>query len=673
MTAETQIATPGNGVLPRAPGTLATAPGTDFKPVAIGTGANVEGLPAYFTDPLLQTGNMPGVAISAFNNRALRQGTFVASSLCLWISGQINQYIPDDGNQINWISEWQNALSAFVEALIPAGPDLGAYLPLAGGTMVGNIQFQTGISTILANNTWYYGRDTTGQQRGLIIKGADNNVTVNDGSSPYVIIANTPVANNNFSWSGTTSTGTIRPVIGLLSDNNIHIGSNATTDIYFDESNAVHHAGNFILNNNRYVMGNDSGGTARQMLGINAANALMIGNGVTSETDIYAGGGQPINLRVNTNAYGQLTVYGYTYINAGGRVYIPGGNDPLQVLADNGYYARAHFVTSGVRDWSVGCYTNGPFGIADESAHAVRWQIDTSGNITTFGSQTVNGNMTVGGNFQCNNSINASANLSCSNTLFVYNQAQVWNSLLIQTGALYVQNGGISAAGGITGNGLTDNGSTQVNGNLNCNNNINCNTFGTNHIQDNGDCSVGGTVACSSVSASNHISVSSGFCMGSGGPYNFDYTLGFPVANHAQWASGLGVYAQFFGSYCDERLKRNVQAVDHDALAGIKALKFYSFDSPRNTPNGEVIDDRSHAALGFLAQQVQESLPEAVHETDIPVTFVEDHTQLADGGAAACHFDTQTALAIDMTTLLACSLRAIQQLTARIEQLEGRA
>src|SRR5215471_10146257 len=84
--------------------------GTDFKAVAIGAGANLEALTAYFNDPLIQTGNMPGIAISAFNNRALRQGTFVASSMCQWISQQTQIYIPDDGNQINWITEWQNAL-----------------------------------------------------------------------------------------------------------------------------------------------------------------------------------------------------------------------------------------------------------------------------------------------------------------------------------------------------------------------------------------------------------------------------------------------------------------------------------------------------------------------------------------------------------------------------------
>ena len=119
----------GMGVRPLDVNPLA-GPGTDFKAVALGGGANLEALPTYFADPLLQTGNLPGLALSAFNNRALRQGTFVVSSLCQWMSGQINQYIPDDGSQIGWISEWQSALGSFVTALIPPAPNLGAYLPL---------------------------------------------------------------------------------------------------------------------------------------------------------------------------------------------------------------------------------------------------------------------------------------------------------------------------------------------------------------------------------------------------------------------------------------------------------------------------------------------------------------------------------------------------------------
>jgi hypothetical protein len=410
--------TNGRAVVPFVP-TPFTPAGTDFKAVAIGTGANLEGLPAYFTDPLLATGNMPGIAISAFNNRAIRQATFVASSLCLWISDETQTYVPDDGSQINWIALWQQALADFVSALIPAGPDLGAYLPLAGGTMVGNILFQTGISTILNNNTWYFGRDTTGQARGLIVKSADNNVTINDGSSPNVIFNGVPVTQNNYSWSGRDTGNNIRRVIGLLSDNNIHIGNNLTANVYFDNTASVIYSENIVLTNNHYILGNDVGGIGRTMLGMSASNGILIGSGSIGPTDIYSGGGQPINLHNPTNVYGTFQTNGYAYLNAGTRCYIPSGNDPLQVYADAGYYARQHYIVGGTRDWSVGCQSNGPFAITDESAGAIRLQIDTAGTVTVYASGVV------GGNWQINGAGS------------VYNGLTVYNNLNVASGNGY--------------------------------------------------------------------------------------------------------------------------------------------------------------------------------------------------------------------------------------------
>lgn len=709
----------GNGsVVPYTAG-----PGTDFMAVAIGVGANIEGLPAYFADPLLQTGNMPGIAISAFNNRALRQGTFVASSLCQWISDQTNLYVPDDGNQINWISEFQNALAAFVEALIPPGPNLGAYLPLSGGTMVGNIQFQSGITTVLANNTWYRALDTVGNARGLILKGSDNNITINDGSSAYVTIAGDPVTNNNYAWSGRDNAGTVHPVIGLLSDNAIHIGSSGTSFLFIDVTTNIYTSASLVLNNNRFIWGNDTGGTPRQLLGMTTSNTFSIGASVPAQTDIYAGGGASIYFHANAIALAQLYTYGYCYIQGGARAYIPGGNDPLTIYADNGYYARTQYLVGGTRQWSVGVLPSGPFQIADETAAAIRFEIDLSGNVTFYNYQTVNGGMTVGGNFQCNNSISASVNLSCGNTLFVYNQAQVWNSVVVNTGNLYVQNGGVYATGSVNGNYLsssgdcgvsgslnvsgngqvngnfncssqiscnvavanyvvsygnlqingssTVNGNEQVSGNFNCSNQVSSNTSVANHVQSNGDINANGTVAMgNNCSVGQHLTVSNGFCLGGSG-INFDYTMGWPIGNHLQTVSGIGMYAQFFQPYSDERLKRNVVAAERDALAAIKPLKFFSYDSPRTTPEGtEVIDAASHVAVGFLAQQVRESMADAVAQTEQPVSFVMDHPEVGEIG---CHFDTQPALALDIMTMLAYSLRAIQQLVDRVEQLEGKA
>lgn len=637
----------GNGsVVP-----VATGPGTDFMAVAIGSGANVEGLPAYFTDPLLATGNMPGIAISAFNNRALRQGTFVASSLCQWISDQTNLYVYDDGDQINWISEWQNALAAFVEALIPPGPNLGAYLPLAGGQMVGNITFQTGITTVLANNTWYRGLDTAGQARGLIIKDSANNVTINDGSSPYVVIGGAPVANNNFAWSGKNSSGTILPVIGLLSDNNIHIGSATTPNLYIDVTGNVNFSGNIVLATNHYVFANDSGGTARQLLGLTTANALSLGGGVTGEVDIY---GNPIYLRANATATGTFQVNGYTYLQGGARSYIPGGNDPHQILADNGYYARHHYIVTGTRNWSVGCVSGGNYVITDESAAAVRWQIDLNGNVTSYASQTVNSGLTVGGNIQCNSSINASGNLSCSNTGYVYNQLQVWNSIVLNSGNIYagsgsVNCGSVAAGGNVQGGGLVStgnsqiNGSEQVNGNFQCNNLVTC--WG---IQCNGQVSVAGTVLAGGLHSNvdttvgNNLQVSGSITVPNGG---YVYISNAPC------------YATAFVTISDSRVKENVQTLNPaTALSTLEQLRPVSFNYTG--------DATTNIHWGFIAQEVQSS--------SMPTTTVQvglETTECPDGQLGV-DFDQLQSMLIASVQDLA---QQISTLTSRIAELEGRA
>jgi hypothetical protein len=443
--------------------------GTDFLTFAVGGGANVEAQADYLADPQRPTGNLPGIARSNFNNKAVRQGTFVAHSLCLWMSQQILEYIPDDGDDIKWIGEWSNALSQYILALIPPGPNLGAYLPLAGGTMSGNIQFQSGVSTVLANNTWYFAKDTGGTNRGLIIKASDNHVYINDGSSVYVYFNGIPSTNNNISWSGKDTTGTARSVIGLLSDNAVHVGSGTAGNIYLDTTAAgsVYFAGGAAHVNNSYIAWRDTGGTYRNSIGMNATNQLLIGSGVTGTTEIYAGGSLNINLHNPTVALGLLTVNAYTYMNGGGRCYIPGAHDPFQVYSDNGFYARIHYVVGGTRDWTAGCTNAGLYSIADESAHAVRWEIDLSGHVHAYNNLYVSGHQLLTGGLTCSgfydtgsgqvnsgftvyNSLNvASGNLTVSGGTYAYNGLTVYNSINIASGRLDVA-GAAAIGGGLT-------------------------------------------------------------------------------------------------------------------------------------------------------------------------------------------------------------------------------
>lgn len=71
-------------------------PTNNFLPFAIGGGANVEAQGSYAVDPLLATGNQPGIAISAFNNKALRQANVVTSQMAQFIANTTGTDVLDD-------------------------------------------------------------------------------------------------------------------------------------------------------------------------------------------------------------------------------------------------------------------------------------------------------------------------------------------------------------------------------------------------------------------------------------------------------------------------------------------------------------------------------------------------------------------------------------------------
>lgn len=68
----------------------------DFLVFAQGGGANVEVQSAYAADPLLLIGNQPGIAVSAFNNKALRQANAVASQLAQMVANVTQSNVQDN-------------------------------------------------------------------------------------------------------------------------------------------------------------------------------------------------------------------------------------------------------------------------------------------------------------------------------------------------------------------------------------------------------------------------------------------------------------------------------------------------------------------------------------------------------------------------------------------------
>jgi len=707
----------GPGVNPLA------GPGTDFKAVALGAGANLETLTAYFTDPLLQTGNLPGLAISAFNNRALRQGTFVASSLCQWISNQLNVYIPDDGSQINWITEYQNALAAFVAALIPAGPNLGAYLPLAGGTMVGNIAFQPGISTVLANNTWYFAKDTGGQARGLIIRSSDNNIYINDGTAPYVIINGTPLTANNVYYMGRDTGANPHGLIGLLSDNAVHIGGNLPVFADVGTNGSVWSSGNVITGNNYAFYCRDSGGNARAVMVLGANNVFQIGTGVITDTHIYGGLGW-IYLHSNVNPLGQLWVNGYTYMQAGGRAYIPSGNDPLTVYSDYGYYARTHYTVGSTRDWTCGCLNNGTFAIADESAHAVRLNIGTDGAFLVYGHLYAYANLYVSGGEVVYNGLTVYGSINVASGGASFGNASLWNIADVHIiGGYYVNGAGYIygdpgsgqigftntcwfAGNVLVNHGVTVNDNIQINGNFNCNQQGSCNTFYTNYLQSNGNLNVANNIYCHYIQSYGDCHSETMFCNGEfqmsgwncqlemhngtvnyqglngncptwwatrtgyqwGGAYFMSQILSWPD-NWYDWfaafpggcvvANNGNGFKPGGGMWADSSERRLKKNIE-DYDGGLDKIKQLR---PRrfefNGTYGHVDDGRPY--IGLVADEVEEVMPELMAQ---PLPWVDPGSTT---GEITEHLKT-----IEATPIVYALINAVKTLAAKVEALEGR-
>jgi hypothetical protein len=99
----------------------------DFQPVAIGIGANVESQATYLTDPALSLGQQPGIASSAFNNKAIRQASFVASSLAQFIANQTGVSASDNGVSAQFLAQLQAAIQ-----IMP--PVINAYTATGAGT-----------------------------------------------------------------------------------------------------------------------------------------------------------------------------------------------------------------------------------------------------------------------------------------------------------------------------------------------------------------------------------------------------------------------------------------------------------------------------------------------------------------------------------------------------------
>jgi len=108
-----------------------------------------------------------------------------------------------------------------------------------------------------------------------------------------------------------------------------------------------------------------------------------------------------------------------------------------------------------------------------------------------------------------------------------------------------------------------------------------------------------------------------------------------------------GTYVGSVGGLCDARIKTNIQASTHDALAAIRALQTFSYTR---------IQDQREERVGLVAQQVGEIIPEAM--ISAPINGKDRNSE---------KFHT-----LDSFSLIAYLTGAIQQIADRLEKAEAR-
>jgi hypothetical protein len=758
---------------------------TDFITFATGGGANVEDMPSYGTDAQIGTGNLPGVARSNFNNRAIRQGTFVAAAVSTFLAQQlvpgVTPYIADDGDLLKYVGYFREAIALMITS---AQPPSGQYLPIAGGTMVGVIDYTPGTAASrLPNNTYFTAYDTSHVQHAILGMNTSNQIQLGSGAVAIYYVGGSHTFNGSIGIPNSASLNSNNAannasfqMIQIFNDNNLYIGPGPGSNIYRCAAGGSHNFNNnIVLPNNIWVYGTDTSGAVRQAFGLASDNQFYAGDGVHNQIirapNLYITGtawhSSNVVVPNNANYYGDITngtpyailgvrsdnacvvgnsglttvylgnnnvfnsgIYSYGNISFAGTSSVLIGNNAwlgsynttgswvglIGFLNDNqlhiGTWGNVYIANTVICGGAIILPNNVPYYTKDTGGTAwnmlnmggdnqiylgqdgqhnviIRGNIWTNANFYPAGN-VVTGNTLQGGYIHSTGSVDADWQMHVGNWLYAgaiqsYGALNCNGVLNVQGCDLYNNGGWLStdqpfAANQIAGNHCTSWGDGYTNGTHWCGSD--CHVAGSlfvggMHIWNDG---IGYLQSDSSFRApyiqswgdlgAQHGVFNNGLCVGGSG-VNFDYIAAFPYDNHSQWYDGLGLYAAFFVPYSDERYKQNIAEVERDALAAILPIRFFQYDIEHTGPRAKepgFKDSHGHVATGLLAQQVRESLPDAVVETDQPVSF---HMHPEDTSADGCFWETRPTLGLDIMTLIAYQMRAIQQLAARVAALEA--
>ena len=130
----------------------------DFKPFAVGPGANVTPQADWEALPALLSGFMSGKASSAQINKAIRQAAFIAAALAQYTANKSGEDVLDDGDVAGFIAKMS---SAFGKDYQPLDATLTALAGLVGAA--NKLAFFNGADTAALTDLTQVGRDIIGK------------------------------------------------------------------------------------------------------------------------------------------------------------------------------------------------------------------------------------------------------------------------------------------------------------------------------------------------------------------------------------------------------------------------------------------------------------------------------------------------------------------------------
>lgn len=133
-----------------------------------------------------------------------------------------------------------------------------------------------------------------------------------------------------------------------------------------------------------------------------------------------------------------------------------------------------------------------------------------------------------------------------------------------------------------------------------------------------------------------------------GGLLKVQNIYAFSDSNNCLLTGAKGNYIFGISAWSDSRLKKNIEDTKVDALQVINSIEMKSYD---------FIDEKfgTHQDIGYIAHQLKTVIPEAVMEVE----------QDADA------FGYDSLMQVCDTAIIKYLVKAVQELTARIEKMEG--